>query len=380
MYLDGLCFHFTGFTRLQTIYFAIIIMSTILYAILVRTSFLLKDVLLLMFTFCAFIASIFTSQDLSSLGYNVQYFVRGPFLFWIVSHFILDTRNHNFIRWNIIVIFFTVSASSVIHAATGFGFAEKNERINTIYNGFLSDTNAAGLSLILATILMSYNKSFLPKIGLLSVSALVCGLIDSKSGFLVCFALISYFSFRKLVGYNIFSFISLCMILLGLIIFLIFYLIPFVEYALWLLFSASVKGTGTLNFRMESWTIWTILLATRNLKFMELYSYYPFLDDIFASLFGYSFRILHDIHFVESDIADLIFANGFIGLFCVLSLFLYPLVRSGKTYWELKLIILLIVLIYACAVGHTLLTPASVLSLAIIFSYFNSDRHLTNTG
>ena len=73
-------------------------------------------------------------------------------------------------------------------------------------------------------------------------------------------ALISYFGFRKVFGYNIFAFISIVLIFLGFIIFLVFYLIPFIEYILWVLFAASSKGLETLNFRLETWGVWTILL------------------------------------------------------------------------------------------------------------------------
>ena len=84
-----------------------------------------------------------------------------------------------------IVIFITVSASSLIHVTTGFGFVEKGGRLNTIYNGFLTDTNSATLSLILATILITHNKSMMFKTCVFKISAFVCGLIDSKSGILV---------------------------------------------------------------------------------------------------------------------------------------------------------------------------------------------------
>ena len=196
LYLDGLVNHFIGFTRLQTMYFGVIIISISLYAIVMRTYFFSGEILLLIFTFCAFLASTFINQKLSSSAYNIQYFVRGPLLFWLVLHFILLKTSHNFQRWNMIVIFITVSASSLIHVTTGFGFVEKGGRLDTIYNGFLTDTNSATLSLILATILITHNKSMMFKTCVFAISAFVCGLIDSKSGILVC-GVISYFGFRS---------------------------------------------------------------------------------------------------------------------------------------------------------------------------------------
>lgn len=375
MYLDGLISTLIGFQRFQTFYF-LILFSLALVIICYNNISIYRWLLFPFFGLCfSIICSPLNINSFGGFTSNLQYFLRGPLLFIVLFSVLKGKISKEHIRLFCIVTILTCTISTIAHAVFSIGFVDKAGKLNPIYNGYLSDTNSAVFLLLLAALtyyhlLSGAMKKFLLIIILLfNVAAL-----DSKAGILLIFLFLSVKFYFLLFRKTNTSIVVLCTLIVVSLVAIIFFTEQIAYYVLNLVYSISIKGQSSLEFRFETWDILTILTATRNLKYYALADAFPVLESANNFLFGNSFGIYQDNKLVESDLFDSLLALGFIGFISIYFLYLWPLYHRSKDI-DIEFVVTLFVLILSVTVlvGHVFFSPASVVGISLIASYISKN-------
>lgn len=315
-------------------------------------------------------------NNFGGLTSNIKYFLRGPILFIFLIISFKDKISQYHIQAFCFVTIATCTASTLAHAFMSFGFQLKSNKLNPIFNGFFSDTNSAAFLLLLTALVYFQMSAGLLKKSILILALLVnVAALDSKAGILLVFVYLLikcyFYIFSNTRISRLILFIS-CAIIVGA-------MLTFPEqiayYLLNLVYTISVKDAGTLNFRFATWDILSIVTATRNLKFLALHDAYPLFESYSSFIFGNSFWIYQDNSLIESDLLDSLMALGLLG--CLSTFMLYfPLIRSRSDAIEPNVSVPLFILVLSMSllVGHVFFSPASVMGLAIVASYYSSSK------
>lgn len=368
MYLDGMLASKVGFDRFQSLYFLATLSAAFGVASIRSSRIPYWMLAALLGIGISAIGAAFYWGAFVGLVKNAQFIVRGPLLYSVLFLLFVGKVSPAQVRFYAIITMATVSTSTILHYLFSFGLVEKGGRANPILNGFLADTNSAVFSLMFAGLaLYHYERSSLMRAVIAIVIFLNLAALDSKSGILLMSAYAAtklYFALggRSFITRLVYS-ASVFLLSTAIILFPEVIITQIVQFA----YSLSVKGTATLNFRLSNWDFFTIFSATRNLKLAELNQVYPIFTSSFSFLFGRSFALFDTQKFIESDFFDVLFALGFIGLTSFLVLYFYPLVHSIKKGTKgLALPLLVLLASSTLFVGHTLFSPASVMTISIV--------------
>ena len=371
MYLDGLLSAKIGFDRFQTIYFLFIIMLTSLYLLTSREK---MPHWLFIALYMLLIASVISTMSFSKFqGFflNIQHLLRGPFFFAFLFLLLRNRITQRHLKLMTLVTLATVSTSTILHYIFSFGVTLKGGRTNLIFNGYLSDTNSAVLSvLILSLIYYHLLDSKIAKMILILVVMINAAALDSKSGILIVSVFILVRIYFRIFGRSLFSQFIFGLTIVVLVCLFLLFPEEVVYQILNFVYTLSVKGRDSLQFRLNTWDIVTILTATRNLKMAIAYEAYPLFTEFYTTAFGYSFAMYGEQKFVESDLVDTMFTLGLTGVIAILVLYFYPIVLSVVKYRsEIAIGVLLLISSTSTLTGHTLFAPASVVSLSFVIGF-----------
>jgi hypothetical protein len=380
MYLDGLISELTGFERLQTLYFFTLLIFAFVY--MFHTNISIKWWLFLPFFGISFsvILSSFNINNFGGVTSNLQYFLRGPLLFTVLLIIFRNKLMSKHVRLFCIATISTCTMSTIVHAFFSIGFANKGLRLNPIFNGYLSDTNSAVFLLLLTALLYFkmltgvLKKSLLVAILLFNVAAL-----DSKAGILLIFLFLTIKTYLIMFGNTSSTRLILYSLISAFFVAIIQFSDKIAYFILNLVFSISVKSSSSLDFKFNNFDIFTIITATRNLKYLALSDIYPPLENFMIFLFGNSFWIYKDNKLVESDLLDSLLALGFVGCLSIYFLYFWSMyIRSKNIDREFTIALFILVLCLTVLVGHVFYSPASVIGLSLTLSYISrtKDRNL----
>ena len=374
MYLDGLVSTLIGFQRFQTFYFLILFYLTIVIGFHNNIS-IYRWLLFPFFGLClSIICSPLNFSGLVGFTSNLQYFLRGPLLFIVLFSVFKDKISKEHIRLFCISTILTCSMSTIVHAVFSIGFVNKAGKLNPIFNGYLSDTNSAVFLLLLAALTYYHMLSgAIKKFLLILILLFNVAALDSKAGILLIFLFLSVKIYFLLFKKTNTSIVVLCCLIIVSLVAIIFFTEQIAYYVLNLVYSISIKGQSSLEFRFKTWDILTILTATRNLKYYALVDAFPVLESVNNFLFGNSFGIYQDNKLVESDLFDSFLAFGFIGFISIYFLYLWPLYyRSKDIDREFTVTIFVLILSVTVLVGHVFFSPASVVGISLVASYISN--------
>ena len=376
MYVDGLIYEEIGFERFQSIYFLTAMSLAILYMFYTKTSLSFWLLIPLFGLSISLAVSPINMNNFSGLTSNIKYFLRGPILFIFLIISFKDKISYYHVRAFCFITIATCTASTFAHAFMSFGFQIKGNKLNPIFNGYFSDTNSAAFLLLLAALVYFQISSGILKKFILTLALIFnVAALDSKAGILLVFIFLLIKCYFHIFSNNRISrlilFISIATITGAILAF------PeqIAYYMLNLVYTLSVKDAGVLNVRFATWDILSIVTATRNLKFLALNDAYPLFGSFTSFMFGNSFWIYQDHSLIESDLLDSLMALGLLG--CLSTFMLYfPLIRSGTKGIEHSVSIPLFILVLSMSllVGHVFFSPASVMGLAIVASYYSSSK------
>lgn len=389
-FIDGFSIERVGFTRIETSYFAALLITLLMWWFLSKISLLWLSYLLFLLA-CLWLGSVITGSGLPRLLDDSRYFLRSYVLGVLVFLYFqsLDSRMFNArkffsMQWGLIALLV------LIHFLTGFGgVIGRGGVYKPMYSSFFQEGNVIAFVFVIAWFYLYTNTdSTKCKVGLTVLTLLIGGLLSSKAAvlcipLLLVFHWVSYFKASSrgkaiLANFVIWAaaigFIGFFYELMDLLIRLLIVLFP---------------DGAVMLYRLDSWDVLTVLTSTRDLRVIELFSDMQHYS-VGELLFGIGFKSVLEAHkLIESDIFDILQAFGIVGVmvFCFPVLAIFWIIKKDRvvrsrnfSHYVFTLGALYATLFVSTATGHILLTPTAMILLGVVFGYFISERRHHNPG
>lgn len=388
-----LSFHFR-FEMLQTLFFAAILASLLLISLQAKISRKLLATFIIFIAIYAMSSLVSTLPSSQSIAmengaiWNARFFARS-ILMALLSFLICSTlfKKEKSTDWIIFLSFYTwlvIFASIIAHIIFGIGGA-------TGYSGQLRDSHTsfftAGNAIVyvfLSSWLCLHHLYFSKrslKYQLIFYSSTTAILIamDSKSALIISIILLVLNYWKPLSRNQItFTLISIYICVFVALIAII-NLSQIIDWTFNIYISHLYKGDiDKLQWRMEEWDAFRILVGSRDYKFTIFYENFSNAS-LMQYIFGGSFGAPIATRFIESDPLDIFYALGIAGIFVYGGVYLYFLrkaylthgIHQGHERLLLARSLLLYILLQSTATGHILTEQTAMLYVGIHLAFIS---------